>query len=133
LWHLGGEFRESAAMRIFLVPLIAYALAPADLPAEPSERAMRLAFEATLQTQVQNVLEFLEETAGPQAVARVREAGTDRFEVRAFKKLECARDEAGHVCHFAVDVSVVSGVIEQTIKGRFMPGSGRNLTFVQDI
>ena len=119
-------------MRIFLVPLIAFALAPVDQPAEPSERAMRGAFEATLQSQVQNVLDFLEETAGPEAVARVREAGTDRFEVRSFKKLECAPEMAGHLCNFLVDVSVVNGVIEQTVTGHFVTGPDRNLKFAQD-
>ena len=120
-------------MRIFLVPFIAYALAPADQAAEPSEHAMRMAFETTLQAQVKGVLEFIEETAGPDAVARVRAAGTDRFEVRTFKKHECVRDEAGYACDFSVDVSVVNGTIERTVKGHFVPGPDHGLTFVQDI
>ena len=68
---------------------------------------------------------FSKRPAGPQAVARVREAGTDRFEVRTFKKLDCVRDKAGHLCNFSVDVSVVNGVIEQTVKGHFVPGPDR--------
>jgi hypothetical protein len=133
LWQSGGEFRDIAAMHIFLVPLLAHALAPVAAPAEPSEHAMRAAFEATLQIQVQNVLEFLEETSGPAAVARVHDAGTDRFEVRSFKKLECVREEGGHLCNFSVDLSVVNGVIERTVKGRFVIGPDDRLTFIQDI
>ncbi len=120
-------------MRIFLVPLLAYALAPADPAVEPSERAMRIAFEATLQTQVQNVLEFIEETSGAAAVTKLREAGADRFEVRTFRKLECMPDQVGHICNFSVDVSVANGAIEQTLKGRFLPWPDHSLTFSQDI
>ena len=35
-------------MRLFLVPLIVYAVAPSAPPLEPSERAMRIAFEQRL-------------------------------------------------------------------------------------
>lgn len=120
-------------MRIFLVPLIAFALSPAEQLSEPSEFAMRRAFEASLQAQVQNVLEYLQETGGPQAVERVKEAGTDRFEVRSFKKLDCERDTTGHVCNFSVDVSVVNGEIEQKVRGHFVSGPDHGLTFVQNI
>jgi hypothetical protein len=120
-------------MRLFLVPLAVYALAPVDVSTEPSERAMRKAFEASLQVQVKNALEFLEGSGGPEAVARVREAGTDRFEVRTFKKLECAREADAHVCNFLVDVTVVNGAIEKIVKGRFVQGPDHSLTFVQDI
>src|SRR5262245_36566833 len=107
-------------MRIFLVPLIAHVLAPAEKLPEPNETAMRIAFEATLQVQVRNAIEFLEETAGAEAVARVREAGTDQFEVRGFRKIDCVVEEAeAYHCNFTVDVSVVGGVIEKTVSGRF--------------
>lgn len=120
-------------MRIFLVPLIALALGPAEQGRpEPGEIAMRSAFEATLHTDVQNVLEFLQETAGPQAVERVRTAGMDRFEVRSFRKLGCTRDTRGHVCNFSVEVSVVNGEIAQTMRGHFRAGAGERLTFIQD-
>jgi hypothetical protein len=120
-------------MRIFLVPLMAYALAPVERPAEPNESAMRIAFEASLKAQVQNVMEFLEETAGPEAVAQVRDAGTDRFEVRTFTKVDCARDDEAYRCNFVVDVAVVNGVIEKTVTGRFVAGPDQRLTFVQDL
>ncbi|MGZ3410140.1 MAG: hypothetical protein ACXWJW_04390 [Xanthobacteraceae bacterium] len=120
-------------MRIFLVPLIAFAVSPAEQFSEPSESAMRRAFEASLQSQVQNVLEYLQETGGAQAVERVKEVGTDRFEVRSFKKLDCERDANGHVCSFSVDVSVVSGEIAQRVRGHFVSGPDHGLTFVQDI
>ena len=120
-------------MRLFLVPLIVYAVAPSAPPPEPSERAMRIAFEQRLQVQVDNVLEFLSETSGPQVVARLRESGMDRFEVRTFKKLDCAQDDAGFRCSFEVDVSLVTGMIGQKISGRFMSGPDGRLTFAQDI
>ena len=64
---------------------------------------MRSAFEASVcRRRCRTSLEFLEETGGPAAVARVREAGTDRFEVRTFKKLDCARDnDRTIVCNFS--------------------------------
>ena len=120
-------------MRIFLVPFIAYALAPAGQSAEPNERAMKLAFEARLEAQVQNVLDYVRETYGPEGVARIRAAGTDRFEVREFKKLECVREDDGYVCNFSVDVSVATGSIAQTIRGRFVLNADQTLTFIQDI
>jgi hypothetical protein len=127
------RIEDVAAMRIFLVPLIALAVSsPREQVAEPSEIAMRQAFEATLSVQVENVLEFLRETQGPEAVARVKSAGTDRFEIRSFKKLECLREGAGHVCSFAVDVSVINGMIEQQVRGHFLTGQGSALTFIQD-
>jgi hypothetical protein len=133
LWHLGGEIGEASTMRIFLVPLMAYALAPVEKLSEPNESAMRIAFEASLQAQVQNVMEFLEETAGPEAVARIRDAGTDRFEIRKLSKIDCARDDEAYRCNFAVDISVINGVIEKTVTGRFVSGPDQRLTFIQDI
>ena len=119
-------------MRLFLVPLVAYVLVPLDHPAEPTERAMRIAFEQRLQVQVANVLEFLAETGGPAAVARVRDAGMDKFTVRTFKKLDCAPERDGFLCSFEVDMTLVTGPLEQKISGRFGPGPNGRLTFVQD-
>ncbi len=45
-------------------------------------------------------LEFLSETGGPEAVTRVRRAGMDHFEVRNFKKLDCAPDNDGFALQF---------------------------------
>ena len=120
-------------MRLFLVPLVAFVLVPPDQSLEPTERAMRIAFEQRLQVQVNNAIEFLSETGGPQAVARVREAGMDRFEVRTFRKLDCAPDNDGFRCNFEVDMTLVTGPLGQKISGRFGPGPDGRLTFVQDI
>ncbi len=120
-------------MRLFLVPLVAIVLAPPDQSPEPTERAMRIAFEQRLEVQVSNAIEFLGETGGPAAVARIREAGMDRFEVRTFKKLDCTPDRDGFRCNFEVDMALVTGPLGRTISGRFGPGPDGRLTFVQDI
>ena len=119
-------------MRIFMMPLIAFGLISIDPPEEPSESAMRAAFEARLTAQVENAMAFLAESSGAEAVERVRQAGTDRFTVREFTKRDCTKGEAGHVCAFAVDLTVVSGSIRQTVTGRFAPGPDGRLTFTQE-
>jgi hypothetical protein len=119
-------------MRLMMLPLVAIGLIALDQPGEPGEMAMRSAFEAKLRDQVASALEFVAETAGADAVARVQAAGTDRFEVRAFRKLECRRDEIGHLCDFAVDISVTTGLMQHTLKGRFLPGPGGILSFAQE-
>jgi hypothetical protein len=127
------RIEDVATMRIFLVPLMALAvISPRDQLAEPTETSMRQAFEANLTVQVQNVLDFLRESGGPQAVRQVKNAGTDRFEIRSFKKLECAPENLGHVCSFSVDVSVVNGVIARQVKGHFRTGPDNALTFIQE-
>ena len=88
---------------------------------------MRIAFEQRLQVQVNNAIEFLSETGGPQAVARVREAGMDRFEVRTFKKLDCAPDNDGFRCNFEVDV--IARRRDRSAR-RFLAGSVRGQTAV---
>jgi hypothetical protein len=133
LWQLGGEFWETVAMRLFLLPFAAFVLVPPGQSPEPTERAMRIAFEQRLQTQVNNALEFLSETGGPGAVARIRDAGMDRFEVRTFRKLDCAPDNDGFRCNFEVDMTLVTGPLGQNISGRFGPDADGRLTFVQDI
>jgi hypothetical protein len=113
-------------MRVFMVPMVAIGVLVCDRSDEPRETAMRAAFQVRLAADVQGALDFIAETSGPDGVTRVRSSGTDRFEIRSFKKLDCRRNEGepGHVCAFAVDVSVVNGSIQRTLQGRFM--SGRN-------
>ena len=120
-------------MRLFLLPLVAYTLVLPGQSDEPTERAMRIAFEQRLQVQVSNALEFLTETGGLEAVARIRDAGMDHFEVRTFRKLDCTPDDADFHCNFEVDVSLVTGAVEKKISGRFGRGPDGRLTFVQDI
>jgi len=119
-------------MRLFMLPMIV-ALIAGDQPVEPSEGAMREAFQSRLAADVQNAVAFVAETSGPAGVERVRAAGTDRFEIRSFKKRDCVRGDDGHVCDFAVEVSVVNGTIQQTLKGRFLPGPDGALTFAHAI
>jgi hypothetical protein len=119
-------------MRLLMLPLLAIGLTAVDQPSEPGETAMRAAFEAKLRAQVASALDFVAETAGPDGVARIKAAGTDRFQVQGFRKLDCHRDEMGYVCNFAVDVSVTNGLIQHTLKGRFEQGPGGSLTFAQE-
>ena len=114
-------------MKIFLVALSAV-VGGAD---EPSELQMRTAFSASLTQHVQNVLEFVGETEGPEAVARLRDVGHDRFSVNAFQKLNCRPDERGHVCDFEVDIGLVNGRLQRTITGRFVDGPD-GLIFIQE-
>jgi hypothetical protein len=110
-------------MRVWTLPVVALGVAMASLSVDdqPGERAMRSAFEASLTAQVQNVLEFVAETGGPDAVSKVREAGTDYFAILSFRKLYCLPGEkAGHVCGFAVDIGVRDGSLQQILLGRFI-------------
>jgi len=116
-------------MRLFLLPTIVASLFATEQPLEPSEQAMRAAFEFRLTEDVQNALAYVAETAGPEGVERVRAAGTDRFAIEDFKKQNCVRNETGHLCDFAIEVSVVNGKIEQTLKGRFQSRPEGGLTF----
>ena len=109
-------------MRLWTVPIVVLGVTMVSLSDEPSERAMRAAFEISLAAQVQNALDFVAETSGPDAVAKVREAGTDRFEINTFRKLGCQQGErGGHVCRFAVDISVINGSVHEELIGRFYP------------
>lgn len=120
-------------MRVLMVPMVAVGLLVCDQSDEPRESAMRTAFELRLAADVRGALDFIAETSGPEGVARVRAAGTDRFHVRGFKKFDCWRAEGalGHVCAFAVDIAVVNGTIQRTLHGRFT--SGRDgLTFADE-
>ena len=91
---------------------------------EPSEDAMREAFASDLSQGVRDVLAYVEVTGGQAALARIREARTDAFELRSFRKGECRPGEGkpGHVCAFAVEVDTVAGPIETSIAGRFFVG-----------
>ena len=107
-------------MRLWTVPVVALGVTMASLSDEPSERAMRAAFEANLTSQVQNALDFVAETRGPEAVAKVHEAGTDQFKITSFRKLNCQHGEKlGHVCGFAVEIDVLGGSMHEVLTGRF--------------
>ena len=119
-------------MRVFMVPLIAFGLISFAPPDEPSESAMRAAFEMKMAAQIQSAMDFVTETSGAEAAEKIRQAQMDQFAVRNFVKRDCLRGETGYVCAFAVDLSVISGTIQQTVRGRFMPGPGGQLTFSQE-
>jgi hypothetical protein len=121
-------------MRAFVVPLAAVGLLAGVYSDQPGEQDMQGAFAATLAAEVQSALDFAAETGGPGAVERIRQAGTDRFEIRSFRKLDCARDEAGegHVCDFAVDIDVVNGSLQRQLTGRFFAGPD-GLKFAHDV
>jgi len=109
-------------MHMLMVGLLAgTAFADAGL-VEPSEDAMRAAFATDLSDGVQAILAYVEEAAGPRAVVRIREAGTDTFTITAFRKSECRAGPDGHVCSFAVEVDTVAGPIARSIEGRFFVG-----------
>lgn len=95
---------------------------------EPSETAMRAAFEARLAAQVQSAIAFVAETGGEEALATLRAARTDEFVIRSFVKRDCVRSaghdaaSAGHVCAFSVRIGVVTGEFGRTLAGRFYAG-----------
>lgn len=119
-------------MRILTLPAVlagALAVSGSD---EPSAAEMRSAVQATL-AQVQSVLDYVAETGGEEALARLRAARTDEFDVRALTKLDCtaSADRPGHLCAFAVRVGVVTGELQATMRGRFLAGP-RGLVFVNE-
>ena len=120
-------------MRVLLIPTVIVGVLAVTSSDEPTERAMRAAFETTLAAQVQSVLDFVAETGGPAAVDKVRTARTDEYEIRSFTKLNCLPSTAkpGHVCDFAVRIGVVNGLLEQTMTGRFYAGPD-GLVFVNE-
>ena len=115
-------------MKIFLVAL-SLALVTGD---EPSEQQMKGAFSEALTTQVRNVLEFVGETEGSEAVAKLLDSGYDRFDVNAFQKLQCRPDERGYLCEFAVDIKLVNGPLQRTITGRFV-NSPEGLVYLNEV
>ncbi|HUI96417.1 MAG TPA: hypothetical protein VLX44_11735 [Xanthobacteraceae bacterium] len=111
-------------MRVWTVPAVIVGVLVTSGSGEPSEAAMRAAFAATLADDVQSALAFVAETGGETALARVRAARTDAFDIRAFIKLGCMPTAAktGHVCDFAVRLGVVNGELARTVTGRFYAG-----------
>lgn len=95
---------------------------------------MRFAFEGSLSLQVRNALEFVAETGGEAALARIHESRTDRFTINSFQKLQCRKrsDVFGHVCEFLVDIGLADRSLTRTITGRFVSGS-EGLAFVGEI
>ncbi len=113
-------------MRFFVFPLVALGVVAGGYSDEPSEGQMKTAFETSLSAQVRNALEFVAEAGGPEAVQKIQQAGSDRFAIRTFRKLDCARaaDHAGYVCGFAVNIDLMNGNLERQMNGRFSSGSG---------
>jgi hypothetical protein len=120
-------------MRVLLIPAVIVGVLAVTGPDEPTERAMRAAFETTLAAQVRSALDFVAETGGQAAIDKVRAARTDEFDIRSFTKLNCAPSAAkpGHICDFAVRIGVVTGLMEQTMTGRFYAGP-HGLVFEND-
>jgi hypothetical protein len=120
-------------MRIMTLPAVLVGVVAATGSNEPSAAEMRSAVQATLTAQVHSVLDYVAETGGEEALARVRAAHTDAFDIRALTKLDCtsSADKPGHLCAFAVRVAVVTGELQATMRGRFLAGP-RGLVFVNE-
>lgn len=110
-------------MRLFMFPLALLGVLVGGSSDEPSEGQMRQAFEASLSAQVRDVMQFVTETDGPGAVAKIQHAGSDRFAIRSFHKLNCARADGGYVCSFAVDIELSNGDLVRQMDGRFSSGA----------
>src|SRR5664279_5438137 len=76
-------------MRVLLLPLVAVGVIFFVHTNEPTENQMRNAFERSLAAEVADVMAFVGESGGREAVDRVRLAGNDRFEIRNFSKVDC--------------------------------------------
>ena len=109
-------------MRVLLIPAVVAGVLAVPGSDEPSEAAMRAAVQLTLSAQVQSALSYVAETGGEDALARVRAARTDAFDIHAFTKFDCAARANGHVCGFAVRIGVVTGQLNRTMTGRFTAG-----------
>lgn len=117
-------------MHMFAVALLAATTLSNANFVEPSEDAMREAFASDLSNGVKGVLAHVAKIGGPQALARIRAARTDEYEIRGFRKVECRRDDRGaaqnasaHVCGFVVEIDTVAGPFERSIDGRFVNGA----------
>lgn len=118
-------------MRVFVLPLAVLAVITGGFDDEPSEAQMKAAFEMSLAMQVRNALDFVAEADGPEAVQKIRQAGSDRFTVQGFRKLDCTQAiDAAYLCSFAVDIALINGKIVRQMNGRFSPSS-RGLLFVE--
>jgi hypothetical protein len=121
-------------MRLFVFPLAALAVLAGGFSEEPREAQMQQAFEASLAIQVRNALDFVAEVSGAEAVDNIRRAGSDRFAIRSFRKLDCSRvGAAGYLCSFAVDIELATGNLERRINGRFSPNPSGGLAFSEEI
>jgi len=121
-------------MRIFVFPLATLAALAGGFSDEPSASQMQRAFETSLATQVRNTLDVIAEVSGPEAVEKIRQAGSDRFAIRSFRKLDCSRArEVGYRCSFAVDIELMNGSMERRLDGRFSPDLSGVLAFAEEI
>jgi hypothetical protein len=121
-------------MRFFVLPLTALAVFAGGFSDEPSEAQMQRAFEASLADQIRNTLDFVSQVSGVEAVEQIRQAGSDRFAIRSFRKLDCSRaGDAAYHCSFAVDIEVMNGNLERRIDGRFSPAPRGGLAFAEEI
>jgi hypothetical protein len=124
-------------VRVWTFPLVALAVmlgSYSDEPTDrqPTEQQMQIAFRDSLAAEVQGVLDFVAETGGPEALAKIYAAGTDRFEVRDFHKLDCQRAAArDYRCDFTVEIGVVTGIMQRRLSGRFTNGPS-GLRFVSE-
>ncbi len=121
-------------MRVFVFPLVALGVLAGGYSDEPSEGQMKRAFEHSLAAQVRNAMELVSEAGGPEAVEKIREIGSDRFTIRTFRKLDCARAARSnvHVCGFAVNIELMNGNLERQMHGRFAPSSS-GLAFAEEV
>jgi hypothetical protein len=120
-------------MRVLAIPAVALLLTAGTYSDEPSEHQMRAAFERTLTDQVRSAVAFVAETGGPEAAEKVRAAGTDRFEVRGFRKLAChAVEDGGYRCGFSVELGVLNGELHRRMNGRFF-GGPNGLSFASEV
>ena len=108
-------------MRALVVIMIAIGVILYGHSNAPTEFQMRDAFEHYLVDQTAQTVEFIQETGGPGAVERVKAAGNDRFEIRAFRKLECQQSptKPGYDCTFNVDIDLANGMMHRALAGRF--------------
>lgn len=113
-------------MRLSAISAVALLLVLGYGSDEPSVAGMKGAFSARLAADVAHAVEFAGETGGAEAIARIKAAGTDRFDIRSFTKIECARAQqrAGHVCGFTVDIDTAAGPRRYTLTGRFYRAPG---------
>lgn len=111
-------------MRVFMFAGLAIGMTVTGFGDEPSERQMRRAFESKLERMVQNAVQFVRESGDTEALARIRDSGTDLYQVRSFSKLRCLPDSEwiGHVCEFAVDLAFANGSMQGRIAARFYDG-----------
>lgn len=121
-------------MRIFVIPLVALGVLAGGYSDEPTEGQMKGAFEDSLTVLVRNTLELVTEVNGPEAADQVRQAGSDRFAIRSFRKLDCVRTygESAYICNFAVDIELMNGDMRRRLSGRFS-ASPQGFAFADEV